>query len=237
MQDYSHHIKQAISHTQVIRPPEQLLATFGQTSIHYYILTEPIYTAIEDGSSSPETVLRQGIVVAEQPKLVTPFYLQRLEGFGDQAQEYFNMIAESIGPNAPGLLYSYKNEPGDLSILSGNLPEVAERINSDIIKRDEKKAAIIRGLDDIWDVSLFKFIYDLTESSIRQNILELHQKGYLSIDKRGITVETRVRIERLFGQLRNGEIDPIILKSELDRWDIFNEYQDRFFSTIRDKRV
>ena len=228
-------IKRAVAHTQVIRPPEQLLSTFGQTSIHYYLLTEPVYSELEP-QSSPETVLREGKVLAEQPKLVTPLYMKRLEGFGDEARRYFEMIAQNQGPNAPGLLYTYKNEPGDLSILSGNLPSVAERINSDIVSRGEKKAAIIRGLDEMWDVSLFKFIYDLTENSLGQNIFELRQHGLLGIDNRGVSTEARMHIEQLFLQLRNDEISPVLLKTELDRWDIFEEYQDRFFAALRRSR-
>jgi hypothetical protein len=46
---------QAAVHTAVIRPPQQLLATFGQTNIHYYLLTEPVYKEI-DTSALPETV-------------------------------------------------------------------------------------------------------------------------------------------------------------------------------------
>ena len=232
MKDYER-IRYAVAHTQVIRPPEQLLATFGQTNIHYYLLTEPTYSEFEDERAAPETVIREGMVLVEQPKLITPFYMQRLEGFGDEARRYFDMIAENLGPNTPGLLYTYKNKPGDLSILSGNLSTVAERINSDIIERKEKKAAIIRGLDEMWDVSLFKFIYELTDNSIKQNILELRQQGLMTLDNKGIPVETRVRIEKLFGQLQKGEISPSVIKAELDRWDVFDEYQDRFFAVFR----
>ncbi len=44
-------IKRAVNHTHIIRPPQQLLATFGQTNIHYYLLTEPVYADLEVESS------------------------------------------------------------------------------------------------------------------------------------------------------------------------------------------
>jgi len=228
-------IWRAAVHTQVIRPPQQLLATFGQTNIHYYLLTEPAYKEIDESGLS-ETVLREGRVIAERPKLVTPLYMKKLEGFGDDARRYFDMMMQRHGPNAPGLLYTYKNEPKDTSILSGNLPSVAQRINDDINDRGEKGATIIRGLDEMWDVSLFKFIYELTEQSIGQNVSELQQHGLMGIDERGLPAEARMRIEQMFWEVGLGELDPNALKTELDRWGLFDEYQDRFFELIRKRR-
>ncbi|PPD57807.1 hypothetical protein [Dehalogenimonas etheniformans] len=225
----------AAVHTQVIRPPQQLLATFGQTNIHYYLLTEPAYKEMDE-SGLPETVLREGRVIAERPKIVTPLYMKKLEGFGDDARRYFDMMMQRHGPNAPGLLYTYKNEPKDTSILSGNLPSVAQRINNDINERGETGATIIRGLDEMWDVSLFKFIYELTEHSIGQNVSELHQHGLMGVDERGLPAESRMRIEQLFWEVGMGECDPATLKTELDRWELFDEYQDRFFEVIRRRR-
>lgn len=226
---------QAAVHTAVIRPPQQLLATFGQTNIHYYLLTEPVYKEI-DTSALPETVLREGRVIAERPKLVTPVYMKKLEGFGEDARRYFDMMMQRHGPNAPGLLYTYKNEPKDTSILSGSLPAIAQRINNDINERGEKGATIIRGLDEMWDVSLFKFIYELTEHSIGQNVSELQQHGLMGVDERGLPAEARMRIEQMFWEVGIGERDPASLKTELDRWDLFDNYQDRFFEAIRKRR-
>jgi hypothetical protein len=225
-------IKRAVNHTHIIRPPQQLLATFGQTNIHYYLLTEPVYADLE-ANPLPETVLREGRVIAERPRLVTPLYMKKLEGFGEDAYRYFEMMMQRHGPHAPGLLYTYKNEPKDLSILSESLPSVAEKINADINERGEKTATIIRGLDEMWDVSLFKFIYELTENSIGQNVSELQRHGLMGIDNRGLPAEARMRIEQMFWEVSRGELDPGTLKAELDRWDLFNEYQDRFFSVIR----
>ena len=228
-------IRRAVGQTQIIRPPEQLLATFGQTNIHYYLLTEPVYAELEP-AAAPETVLREGRVIAERPRLVTPLYMKKLEGFGADAERYFEMMMQRHGPNAPGLLYTYKNEPKDLSILSDSLPVVADRINTEINNRGEKTATIIRGLDEMWDVSLFKFIYELTERSIGQNVSELKRHGLLGVDDRGLPVEARMRIEQMFWDAGRGELDPGALKAELDRWGLFDEYQDRFLDLFRRRR-
>ncbi|MEE9583064.1 MAG: hypothetical protein V3W01_00195, partial [Dehalococcoidales bacterium] len=90
-----------------------------------------------------------------------------------------------------------------------------------------------KGEDELWDVSLMKFINDMTRSSLRGNLLEFSSRGLLDVDAGGVPLDARVRIEELFGKLVKGEIEPRELKDELERWDLFDEYQDRFFSVFR----
>ena len=84
----------ALRRTYVVRPPRQHLATFGTTSIKYYLVTEPTYTALDVEGSRDDVVIREGTVRAEQPQVVTPHYLLRHEGFGDHAVEYLQHLAE-----------------------------------------------------------------------------------------------------------------------------------------------
>lgn len=218
-------IRYAIQHTEVLRFPRQSLATFGTTNVNYYLLTKPVYTEMVD---KEETVIREGRVSAERPKIITPSYLTRLEGFGENARRYLEVVMREYGPHAPGLLYSYKNEPKGLSIVSDGLVVVAGRLNDRIEKEDNRLAAIIRGVDELWDVSLLKFIRELTEGSLRSNLAELGSRGLLDIDHAGVPRDARYRIEMLFQQVASGERDPSELKRELDRWELFHEYEDRF---------
>ena len=73
MDNESQRIENAALHTQVIRHPRQHLATFGITNIYYYIFSEPSYTELSGDTT--ETVIREGRVIAERPKIVTPYYL------------------------------------------------------------------------------------------------------------------------------------------------------------------
>ena len=66
-------IEYAAKNIRILRLPEQRLSTFGQTNIKCYIVTEPVYTDM--GINNPETVLRRGNVIAERPRIVTPYYL------------------------------------------------------------------------------------------------------------------------------------------------------------------
>ncbi|HJX70071.1 MAG TPA: hypothetical protein VJ441_03145, partial [Dehalococcoidia bacterium] len=73
-------IQYAIEHTEVVRPPRQDLATFGITNVYYYLVTEPVYAELL--GKAEETVVREGRVIAERPKIVTPYYLLNLfDGF------------------------------------------------------------------------------------------------------------------------------------------------------------
>jgi len=220
----------AVQHTQVLRLPSQSLATFGTTRVNYYLLTTPVYAELV---SQEETVVREGKVSAARPQVVTPSYLSRLEGFGENARKYFEMIIREHGPHVPGLLYSYRNEPKGFSLVSDKLDVVATSLSARIDKEGDKLAAIIQGVDELWDVSLLKFISELTESSLRDNIAELGRRGMLSMDQSGIPGDARIRIESLFQKVTRGELDPSELKRELDRWDVFPEYEDRFLNLFR----
>lgn len=224
-------IREAVSHTEILRPPRQTLATFGVTNIYYYLVTEPVYASLSE--DDVETVVREGRVVAQRPRVVTPYYLNRLEGFSREARRYFDLLGKNYGPDAPGLLYAYRNEPKELTIVPGNLPAVVTRINSEIDERGERLTAIIKGEDVLWDVSLFKFIYELTRNSLKDNLMQLGSRGLLGVDAGGVPVDVRRGIEEHFMRVARGESGPDELKDELERCNLFGEYQDRFFALFK----
>lgn len=234
MRDYDGDLRRlmdAAARTEVLRAPRQLLLTFGVTKLDYFVITEPSYSEVIPGS--PEAVVREGRVSAQRPSVVTPGYMSRLEGFGDDAYRYFDDLARQFGPNSPGLLYSYSNEPGEMNIVEGTSREVAERINNQLESDDKSHSAVIRGVDELWDVSLLKFIFEYTIASISANVDELGSRGLISPDPRhGVPRAAIHRIESLFLRAEHGE-DPTELKQELDRWDLFERYQDRFFALFK----
>lgn len=221
----------AVEHTEILRPPRQSLSTFGSTNIHYYLVTEPVYSELIKDTT--ETVIREGRVIAAKPRIVTPYYLSRVEGFSPDAKKYFDMLLRAHGPNTPGLLYTYKNEPKELSIVSDNMLSVVNKLNAEIDKRGDPLTSIIRGQDELWDVSLIKFIYEVTRSSLRDNILQMEAKGLLDIDATGVPADARLKINELFGRVSRGENEPLELKAELDRWGLFDEYEDRFLALFK----
>jgi hypothetical protein len=221
-------IREVVNHTEILRLPKQNLATFGTTNLYYYLVTEPVYA--NTGDAIAETVVREGRVIAERPRIVTPYYLTRLEGFSSDARRYFELILKAYGSNAPGIYYTYRNEPKETNIIANDLLSVVDKINADIDKRGDKLASIIKGRDELWDVSLMKFIYEMTRNSLRNNLSQMDRRGLLDVDAGGTPIDARLSIEELFQQVTRGEREPRELKEELDRWDLFEEYEDRFFN-------
>ena len=224
-------IREAVRHTEILRLPRQTLATFGTTNIYYYMVTEPAYSELVEGGT--ETVVREGRIIAERPRIVTPYYLSHLEGFGQDARKYFDMLIRAYGANAPGLFYTYKNEPLKLNIVADNLLSVVSKINAEIDQRGDPLGSIIKGKDEFWDVSLMKFIYEMTRSSLQNNLFQMESRGLLDIDAGGVPADARMRIEELFRQVSRGEREPKELKEEIDRWDLFGQYEDRFFTLFK----
>jgi len=228
METEEERIKDAIRHTEILRSPKRSLYTFGTTNIYYYLITEPAYSDIV--KDTPETVIREGRVIAERPKIVTPYYLANLEGFSPEARRYFSSLIEEHGLGVQGVFYAYRNEPGELSIAAEKLSLVVEKLNTKIDDRGDPLSAIIKGEDTLWDVSLMKFIYDVTRNSVPDNLRQMGNRGLLNTDSAGIPASARAGIDDLFHKVKRRECEPAILRDELERWGLFEEYQDRFLS-------
>ena len=106
---------------------------------------------------------------------------------------------------------------------------IAKSILPDIVSGDVKSMPL--------PVSLLKFIYEFTASSAIRNVGELMSRRLLEPDPSvGIPRAGVERIEALFHAVQSGEADPSALKLELDRWGLFERYQDRFFALFRQGR-
>ncbi len=234
MSDFDQRIQHAIENTKVVRSPKQGLATFGVTNIRYFLVTEPSYSDLEGmGQGTQETVVREGRVIAERPRIVTPHYLTNMfDGF-EHGKQYADFIMRRYGPNEPGLLYRYRNEAGNVNIVAGAIEAVVDRLNGVIEAENENLSAIVRGVDEMWDVSLMKLVHDVARSSLQKNVSDLFQRGMLRLDQRGVPQDARTTIEDLFARVGRGDCSPSDLKSELDAWGLFEEYQDRFFALFR----
>jgi succinate dehydrogenase flavin-adding protein (antitoxin of CptAB toxin-antitoxin module) len=227
-------IREAIERTEILRAPKQNLYTFGTTNIYYYLVTKPAYSDVI--KETAETVLREGRVIAERPKIVTPYYLDNLEGFSPEARRYFQALMEEHGTDIRGLFYSYRNEPKGMNIITDNLDAIVDRLNAEIDRRSDPLTAIIKGEDTLWDVSIMKFIYEVTRNSAPDNLRQMGRRGLLNMDSSGVPADARAQIEDLFRQVARGEADSAKLKDELERWGLFEEYQDRFLALFRNKR-
>ena len=218
-------IKYVLEHTELIRAPRQELDTFGSSVIDYYVVTELV------GNVS---VVRDGKVIAERPKIVTPAYLVNVEGFSEQAKRYIAMMAQE-SPYESGIFYRYKNEPKGMNVVSEPVRQVINKLSSQIEEQHNPLSTIIKGVEELWDVSLLMFIYGLTTRSVRTNMAEFNRRGFLDIDASGVPQGARDYIEELFEQVRGNLSRVPELAVELHRWGLFPEYEDRFFALFRRK--
>jgi hypothetical protein len=113
---------------------------------------------------------------------------------------------------------------------------VVGKINEEIDKKNDPLSSIIKGQDDLWDVSLLKFIYEITSRSMQSNIRQLGSRGLLGMSPGGVPVGARQKIEDMFRQVAEGECKADVLEEELNRWGVFEEYQDRFFALVRGRK-
>jgi len=218
-------IKHALEHTELIRAPRQELDTFGSSVIDYYVVTELV------GNLS---VVRDGKVIAARPKIVTPAYLVNVEGFSEQAKKYISMMVRER-PYESGIFYRYKNEPGEMNVVSEPIKQVIDKLSSQIEEQHNPLSTIIKGVEELWDVSLLMFIYELTNKSVRTNMAEFNRRGFLDIDSSGVPEGARDYIEELFEKANHNLSRAPELVVELNRWGLFPEYQDRFFALFRRK--
>jgi hypothetical protein len=134
-----------------------------------------------------------------------------------------------------------------MDIVSSSISDVIRKIDEDIEKRQDPFCAIIKGVDEFWDVSLTKFIYDLAVNSAyfsqlpelnKNQLISLSTTGLplLSKDSLGVPIAAKIEIENLFMLYEKGEIEANRLKEELDSWGLFEYYQDRFFNLFKKRR-
>src|SRR5665648_648081 len=239
-------IKYAFEHTEILRRPKQLISTFGGSSvIHYYVLTEPVYSEFTKGDL--ETVVREGKVSWYQPKLLTSTYMLRIEGFSREAKNAFETLASQY-PDLAGILYKFKvnKELDEMNFVSGPLLTVAENINNEINKKGDSLCTVIKGVAGLWDVSLSKFILDMMARSVysaqipdftSRGFLGINQTGQATItkDRHGVPVAAREEIEKLFKLVKKGDLETIKLKKELDNWGLCDYYHYIFFSLFKKK--
>ncbi len=236
-------IRYAFEHTEILRRPEQLISTFDSSTIHYYVLTEPVYS--EFTKDNLETVVREGKVSWYQPKLLTPSYMFRIEGFSNEAKKAFEALASQY-PDLAGILYKFKvnKELDEMNFVSGPLLTVAENINNEIDRKKDSLCTVIKGVAGLWDVSLSKFILDMMVRSVYSaQIPDFKSRGFIGVnqigqsiitkDRYGVAVAAREEIEKLFKLTEKGELEPVKLKEELDNWGLFERYQDRFFNLFK----
>jgi hypothetical protein len=122
-----------------------------------------------------------------------------------------------------------------MNVVSEPIKQVINKLSSQMEEEHNPLSTIIRGVEELWDVSLLMFIYELTTKSVHTNIAEFGRRGFLDMDAGGVPQGARDYIEELFEQTSRNLSRAPELAVELNRWGLFPEYQDRFYALFKRK--
>jgi hypothetical protein len=165
----------AIENTQVILEPAGQIATFGNTSFRFYLISELM-------DQVNEVRVRDGRIHAERPQILTPEHYCRLllEGFGDKAQKYVEQFRERMR-NAAVVRYGFRFRKTDVTekTVRDSIEKVVARTKSLVQQANEPLSAVIQGVDDAWEVCLLKFTIDLIERSSGGNFGDFRKRGLI----------------------------------------------------------
>lgn len=128
--------------------------------------------------------------------------------------------------------YNLKQEAFSEQVVTDSLEAVIERIKSDVSGRKDPFAAIVKGVDNPWDVCLLHLFKTVTLNSVKANVLELHERRMFELED-GIPVGLREDIEKAF-QAASQDANLIkALGKMLQDNGVFEQYQDRFFNLVQ----
>ena len=165
----------AIENTEVILAPQRRIETFGSTSFRFYLVTELM-------DSVNQIRVRDGKIHAERPQIVAPGHYAQLllEGFGEKAQAFAEWMKEHSDRLAV-LKYGFQFRKTDIqeNIVHSNMADVIERVRNSVTESAEPLSAIVKGVDDAWEVCLLKFTVDLIQQSSGGNLGDFRKRGLL----------------------------------------------------------
>lgn len=172
-------IQYAMESTRVLMEPDRRIDTFGETRFEFQLLSELM-------DSAGKIRIRSGEVEALKPRIVRPqgFSEIELEGFGDKARERFDAMIEKMreqGQDLAFLNYGFRFKSGQVSeeIVHDSLEVVRDRVMEDARLAGNPARAIIEGVDDAWEVSIFKFSFEMIVRSWAINRFDFKRRGLL----------------------------------------------------------
>lgn len=218
----------AVENTKILKLPNTHLETFGSTIVNYYLVSELM-------DSANKIRVREGRLEASRPKLIMPsaYSQTMLEGFGKEAEQYINWLKEN--EQKLRILeygYSLTQQAHREYVIEDNLQSAVDKVEAEVKAADDPMSAIAVGVDEPWDVCLVKLFWEVMQQSVGPNIQELHRYKLLDNDQ-GVPLGLRQDIEEAF---RDATLNPDAMKalaSLLQKNNLFDEYQDRFFALAK----
>lgn len=210
----------ALNHSEVLVRPEQKLESFGTTSVHYHLVTELM-------DATDQVRVREGKIHAFRPQIVTPqsFMESLLEGFEEQqASAYLDWLRQHE-QELLILKYGFKIRKEAISthVINDRMELVVDKLRSQINEKGGGLQALIRGVEEPWEVCLIKLMTELVQRSVGLNAREIGR------DPSG----HRHEIDQAFLAAARDRSKIQALANLLHERNLFEEYEDRFYSLVR----
>lgn len=211
----------AVNNTEVLEMPRGRLETFGSTLIHYRLVTELM-------DAVGQIRVREGRIQAFRPEILTPGSFMEsplADGFRSAPAEEFIRWLREHESDLVLLKYGFKirQETTTESIVHDSIENVVERVRADLKAKDDPLAALIRGVDEPWEVCLLKLLFEVVRLSAPGNARDLRA------DPDG----ARHAIEEAFRRAAHDRAQLAPLAGLLNRLGRFKDYEDRFFALVR----
>jgi len=172
-------IHYALENTRILHEPDRRIDTFGETRFEFRLLSE----LMDRGG---EIRIRSGTVEASRPRILRPDHFREieLEGFDDSARRRLDALVERLrgeGQDLAFLQYGFQFRRSTVSeeIVHDRLDAVRDRVLDDLRRSGNPSLAVIEGVDDTWEVSLFKFAFEMILHSRDINTFDFKRRGLL----------------------------------------------------------
>ena len=219
-------LQEILERTVVLRFPRHRLATFGDSEIHYHLVTPLPETA-------DRSTLRTGRVTALRPKILTPDALRHhFEGFGEDAEGFERLLKDNFSDSFRGLDYVFQNKLLTAEERHDRDQDLAQALRRDLDERGADRDAVIRGPAGGYPLSLMKFMLEETSRSFAANMRELDEHGLFDPEGREFR-RRKAEVERLFREAAGSSDRIKTLAAKLKEFGLFDDYQDRFFRLVK----
>jgi hypothetical protein len=165
----------AMENTRVLHEPDRRIDTFGSTQFEFQMVTELM-------DSTNVSRVRSGRIEAQKPLIVKPNALDEwsFEGFGQEGEAFGQWVKENL-TNLAILKYGFQFKRSDVSeeMVHEPLAVVCDRLLSDQRASGNPMRAIIHGVDDTWEISLLRFMFEMVEKSHNINRFDFKRRGLL----------------------------------------------------------
>lgn len=169
----------AFESSRIIQEPAKFIDTFGITRFEFIMACELMDTV-------GQVRIREGVIEAQKPQIIKPENYSdfNFEGFSPEAEGEAKKMLDWLKGNADQLAFlrygfAFKKKETREEILHESLEQVIGKLDQQAQEKNNPSLAILEGVDETWEVGLFKFTLEMIKRSTEVNIHDYKRTGLL----------------------------------------------------------